>query len=63
MGGSGGSWPADIGNNMEARFATSLLDEFKNKKTRPFELSDIVDHVVQFRYQSCTPNVFFFLVT
>ncbi|CAJ1976736.1 unnamed protein product [Sphenostylis stenocarpa] len=48
MGGSGGSWHADIGNNMDARFASSLLDEFKNKKTRPFELSDIVDHVVQF---------------
>ncbi|XP_047172069.1 pumilio homolog 4 [Vigna umbellata] len=48
MGGSGGSWHADIGNNMDSRFASSLLDEFKNKKTRPFELSDIVDHVVQF---------------
>nr|KYP53066.1 Maternal protein pumilio [Cajanus cajan] len=48
MGGSGGSWHADVGNNMEARFASSLLDEFKNKKTRPFELSDIIDHVVQF---------------
>ncbi|TKY51618.1 Pumilio-like 4 [Spatholobus suberectus] len=48
MGGSGGSWHADIGNNMEARFTSSLLDEFKNKKTRPFELSDIIDHVVQF---------------
>lgn len=48
MGGSGGSWPADVGNNMEARFTSSLLDEFKNKKTRPFELSDIIDHVVQF---------------
>ncbi|XP_027363195.1 pumilio homolog 4 isoform X2 [Abrus precatorius] len=48
MGGSAGSWHADIGNNMEARFTSSLLDEFKNNKTRPFELSDIVDHVVQF---------------
>lgn len=58
MGGSGGSWHADIGNNIEGRFASSLLDEFKNKKTRPFELPDIIDHVVQFRYQSCTSNVF-----
>nr|XP_007143735.1 hypothetical protein PHAVU_007G097100g [Phaseolus vulgaris]ESW15729.1 hypothetical protein PHAVU_007G097100g [Phaseolus vulgaris] len=48
MGGSSGSWHADIGNNMDSRFASSLLDEFKNKKTRPFELSDIIDHVVQF---------------
>ncbi|KAK7268264.1 hypothetical protein RIF29_20960 [Crotalaria pallida] len=48
MGGSGGSWHADIGNNMEGKFAASLLDEFKNNKARPFELSDIVDHVVQF---------------
>ncbi|KAG4910751.1 pumilio homolog 4-like isoform X1 [Glycine soja] len=48
VGGSGGSWHADIGNNIEGRFASSLLDEFKNKKTRPFELPDIIDHVVQF---------------
>lgn len=48
MGGSGSSWHADIGNNMESRFASSLLDEFKNNKTKPFELSDITDHVVQF---------------
>ncbi|CAK8573128.1 unnamed protein product [Lathyrus sativus] len=48
MGGSGSSWHADIGNNMEARFASSLLDEFKNNKAKPFELSDITDHAVQF---------------
>ncbi|CAJ2629580.1 pumilio homolog 4 isoform X2 [Trifolium pratense] len=48
MGGSGNSWHADIGNNMETRFASSLLDEFKNNKAKPFELSDITDHVVQF---------------
>ncbi|KAK7279626.1 hypothetical protein RJT34_24681 [Clitoria ternatea] len=48
MGGSGGPWLGDVGNNMEGRFGSSLLDEFKNNKTRPFELSDIVDHVVQF---------------
>ncbi|KAE9612193.1 putative nucleic acid binding NABP, pumilio domain-containing protein [Lupinus albus] len=48
MGGSGGSWHADIGNNLEGKFAATLLDEFKNNKARPFELSDIVDHVVQF---------------
>lgn len=48
VGVSGSSWHADIGNNMETRFASSLLDEFKNNKTKPFELSDITDHVVQF---------------
>ena len=48
MGGSGSSWNADIGNNIETRFASSLLDEFKNNKAKPFELSDITDHVVQF---------------
>ncbi|KAG2729828.1 hypothetical protein I3760_01G267500 [Carya illinoinensis] len=48
MGGSIGSWHSDIGSNMEGRFASTLLDEFKNSKTRSFELSDIVDHVVEF---------------
>ena len=57
MGGSGGSWHADTGNNMEGRFASSLLDEFKNNKARTFELLDIVDHVVQFRYECCTSIV------
>jgi pumilio RNA-binding family len=57
IGGSGGSWNADIGNNMEARLASSLLDEFKSNKTRPFELPDIVDHVVQFRYESCASTI------
>lgn len=44
------SWHSDIGNNLEGRFLSSLLDEFKNNKTKSFELSDIVDHVVEFRY-------------
>ncbi|KAI4351454.1 hypothetical protein L6164_005823 [Bauhinia variegata] len=48
MGGSVGSWHSDIGNNIERRFPSSLLDEFKNNKARSFELSDIVGHVVQF---------------
>jgi pumilio RNA-binding family len=58
MGGSGNSWHADIGNNMETRFASSLLDEFKNNKAKPFELSDITDHVVQFRYDFVPPPLF-----
>ncbi|XP_008789554.1 pumilio homolog 4-like [Phoenix dactylifera] len=33
---------------MEENYASSLLEEFKNNKTRSFELSDIVDHVVEF---------------
>lgn len=57
MGGSASSWHADIGNNMEPRLASSLLDEFKNNKSRPFELSDIIDHVVQFRYESHVSTV------
>lgn len=57
MGGSGSSWHADIGNNMEARFASSLLDEFKNNKAKPFELSDIIEHVVQFRYEFCSSTI------
>ncbi|KAK4279652.1 hypothetical protein QN277_011395 [Acacia crassicarpa] len=46
-GGSIGACHNDIGNNMDGRFVSSLLDEFKNK-ARSFELSDIVGHVVQF---------------
>lgn len=48
IGGSVGSWHSDIGTNMEGRFASSFLEEFKNNKTSSFELSDIVDHVVEF---------------
>lgn len=48
--GSVGSWHSDIGNNVEGRFLSSLLDEFKNNKSKSFELSDIVEHVVEFRY-------------
>ncbi|KAJ4971066.1 hypothetical protein NE237_004165 [Protea cynaroides] len=38
----------DNSGNMEESFASSLLEEFKNNKTRSFELSEIVDHVVEF---------------
>lgn len=41
-------WHLDAGINMEGRLSSSLLDEFKANKTRSFELSDIVDHVVEF---------------
>ncbi|PON41716.1 Coatomer beta subunit [Trema orientale] len=48
MGGSVNPWNSDIGNTVEGRFISSLLDEFKNNKTKAFELPDIVDHVVEF---------------
>ncbi|XWS07986.1 hypothetical protein CRYUN_Cryun41cG0038100 [Craigia yunnanensis] len=44
---STGSWHSDISNSVDGRYVSSLLDEFKNKKTRSFELLDIVDHVVE----------------
>ncbi|XVE68830.1 hypothetical protein DITRI_Ditri09bG0101500 [Diplodiscus trichospermus] len=45
---STGAWHSDISNSVDGRYVSSLLDEFKNNKTRSFELLDIVDHVVEF---------------
>ncbi|XVF75575.1 hypothetical protein PTKIN_Ptkin13bG0198000 [Pterospermum kingtungense] len=45
---STGAWNSDISNNVDGRYVSSLLNEFKNNKTRSFELLDIVDHVVEF---------------
>ena len=50
MGRSASSLNSDISNNIEGRIISSLLDEFKNNKIKSFELSDIVSHVVEFRY-------------
>ncbi|KAK9158488.1 hypothetical protein Scep_005062 [Stephania cephalantha] len=47
-GGFIGSWDSNRGRNMEETFISSLLEEFKNNKTRSFELSDIIDHIVEF---------------
>lgn len=47
--GSAESWSLD-NSTIDEVFVSSLLDEFKNNKARSFELSDIVDHVVEFRY-------------
>lgn len=47
-GGVMGSWQSDTGANMHGNFAPSLLEEFKSNKTKSFELSDIVGHVVEF---------------
>jgi hypothetical protein len=55
MGSSGGGayagWQGQKASETteEARGST-LLEEFKNSKTRRFELSDIAGHVVEFRY-------------
>jgi len=49
-GGSTGSRQSDIGCNAERKQSSSFIDEFKNNKTGSFELSDIVGHVVEFRY-------------
>ncbi|XP_022752720.1 pumilio homolog 2-like [Durio zibethinus] len=47
-GGVMGSWHLDAGYNMDESFASSLLEEFKSNKTKCFELSEIVGHVVEF---------------
>ncbi|CAI9768513.1 unnamed protein product [Fraxinus pennsylvanica] len=44
-GGMMGSWHSD---NLENRFSSSLLEEFKSNKTKCFELSEISGHVVEF---------------
>jgi len=43
-----GSWHAENGVNMEDAYGSSLLEEFKNSKTRCFELSEIAGHVAIF---------------
>jgi hypothetical protein len=45
-----GHWPLDAGCNMDENYAPSLLEEFKSNKTKCLELSEIVGHVVEFRY-------------
>ncbi|XP_068646088.1 pumilio homolog 1-like [Aristolochia californica] len=42
------SWHSENGGSMEESFGSSLLEEFKSNKTRCFELSEIVGHVVEF---------------
>ncbi|KAI3993431.1 hypothetical protein MKX01_007876, partial [Papaver californicum] len=43
-----GSWHSEVGGNMDDSFSSSLLEEFKNNKTKSFELSEIAGHVVEF---------------
>ncbi|XP_042418571.1 pumilio homolog 3-like isoform X1 [Zingiber officinale] len=47
-GSSIGSWIFNKLQNMEEHIASSLLEEFKNNKTRCFELAEIAGHVVEF---------------
>ncbi|RWW00751.1 hypothetical protein BHE74_00005409 [Ensete ventricosum] len=49
-GGIMGAWHFDPTRNMDEHFPSSLLEEFKNNKTRCFELAEIAGHVVEFRY-------------
>ncbi|XAR60637.1 hypothetical protein NMG60_11034091 [Bertholletia excelsa] len=43
-----GPWHLQAGSSMEDSFASCLLEEFKNNKTKCFELSEIAGHVVEF---------------
>ncbi|KAE9596154.1 hypothetical protein Lal_00030987 [Lupinus albus] len=47
-GGYMGAWNSDAASSLDENFASSLLDEFKNNKTKCFELSEIAGHVVDF---------------
>ncbi|CAA6655011.1 unnamed protein product [Spirodela intermedia] len=47
-GGVLGSWRSDVGGTFDEGFASSLLEEFKSNKTKCFELSEIIGHVVEF---------------
>ncbi|KAI3933403.1 hypothetical protein MKW98_006762 [Papaver atlanticum] len=47
-GGSLGSWLSGDGEKIEESYGSSLLEEFKTNKARSFELSEIVDYVVEF---------------
>uniref|UniRef100_A0A0C9SAH0 TSA: Wollemia nobilis Ref_Wollemi_Transcript_3604_4174 transcribed RNA sequence n=1 Tax=Wollemia nobilis TaxID=56998 RepID=A0A0C9SAH0_9CONI len=47
-GGIVGPWHSENGGNMEDTYGSSLLEEFKNSKTRCLELSEIIGHVVEF---------------
>ncbi|KAK8953024.1 hypothetical protein KSP40_PGU002615 [Platanthera guangdongensis] len=48
VGGATGSWHLDNGDGIHDGFASSLMEEFKNNKTKCYELSDIAGHVAEF---------------
>lgn len=47
-GGIIGPWHSENGGSMDESLGSSLLEEFKNSKTRCIELSEIFGHVVEF---------------
>lgn len=55
FGGLQGASHVDIGSTTE----TSLLEGFKNNKTRSLELSEIVGHVIEFRYFTLPYLIYF----
>ncbi|CAI9091142.1 OLC1v1026086C1 [Oldenlandia corymbosa var. corymbosa] len=48
LGGSPGSWSPRSGTIVEGKLVSSLLEELKNSKGRSLELSDVIDHIVEF---------------
>lgn len=57
-----GSLHLQSGNNTKGKFE-SLLEMLKNNKTKSLELSDILGHVVEFRYERAAVVVLFHLLT
>jgi pumilio RNA-binding family len=43
-------------------YASSLLDELKNNKNKSFELSDVVGHLIEFRYSEIFLMILFFFL-
>ncbi|KAL7607467.1 hypothetical protein Lser_V15G18976 [Lactuca serriola] len=48
VGGVSGSWNPEGDMSLDRRYVSSLLDELKNNKNKSFQLSDVVDHVIEF---------------
>lgn len=48
VGGVVGLWRSENGSDIEEKYGSSLLEEFKTTKTRSFQLSEIVGHVLEF---------------
>ncbi|KAG9160788.1 hypothetical protein Leryth_008622 [Lithospermum erythrorhizon] len=48
FGGGMGSWHSDSPTSLDGNILSSLVDEFKNNKTKNFELAEIAGHVVEF---------------
>ncbi|RWW02889.1 hypothetical protein GW17_00033998 [Ensete ventricosum] len=53
-GGTIGSLHSDRTHKIDQHYSSSLREEFKNNKTRCFELADIAGHVVEFRFAIST---------